>query len=40
MEEENLYIPDVCCNYIDILGDIALIKRDENQKWAEHMGVD
>jgi|LakMenE01Jun11ns_1017448.scaffolds.fasta_scaffold9830607_5 hypothetical protein len=34
-EIEKLHISDVSCSYIDLIGDVALIKREKDRKWAE-----
>ena len=32
---EKLHISDVSCSYIDLIGDVALIKQEKDRKWAE-----
>jgi hypothetical protein len=37
---EKLHISDVSCSYIDLIGDVALIKRENDRKWAERNGLE
>jgi hypothetical protein len=32
---EKLHISGVSCSYVDLIGDVALIKREKDRKWAE-----
>ena len=34
-QKPKLVISDVSCSYIDLIGDVALIKREKDRKWAE-----
>ena len=37
--DEKLLLSDVSCSYIDLIGDVALIKREKDRKWAERNGL-
>jgi len=37
---EKLHISDVSCSYIDLIGDVALIKREKDREWAERNGLE
>jgi hypothetical protein len=36
---EKLHISDVSCSYIDLIGDVALIKREKDRKWAKDRNI-
>jgi hypothetical protein len=38
-ESKQLNISDVSCSYIDLIGDIALVRREKDRKWAERNGL-
>ena len=33
--DEKLHLSVVSCSYIDLIGDVALIKQEKDRKWAE-----
>jgi hypothetical protein len=37
--DEKLLLSDVNCSYIDLIGDVALIKQEKDRKWAERNGL-
>ena len=37
--DKKLHISDVSCSYIDLIGDITLIKREKDRKWAEDRNI-
>lgn len=38
--KEQLFLSDVSCSYIDLIGDVALIRREKDRKWVEHNGLE
>ena len=38
--DEKLLLSDVSCSYIDLIGDVALIKREKDRKWTERNGLE
>ena len=38
--DKKLHISDVSCSYIDLIGDVALIKREKDREWAERNGLE
>jgi hypothetical protein len=40
MSNEKLHISGVSCSYIDLIGDVALIKREKDREWAERNGLE